>query len=68
VISSKHLKEEIAGIEATFFSTTSTFEKATLKCMIIIIKLLANIRTNQALDLQEKKIEPITARTIRAED
>jgi len=62
MISNRHLFEELEALEAERVGR-SAYERAMLKSQILIIKLLANMRTNQALALQGSGIDLIPRRT-----
>ena len=61
MISNKDLRKELAYLESAR-TGRSEYEKAMLKSQELIIKLLANMRTNQALALQGSGIDLIPRR------
>lgn len=62
MISNTHLREELKYLETERENLANRFEKAMLKAQILQIKLLANMRTNQALALQGSGIDLIPRR------
>ena len=64
MISSQHLKEELIALDNVHKSSfdDGVTLKGILKSNILMIKLLANIRTNQALGLQSSGVDLVPRR------
>ena len=62
MISNKHLHQELEWLEGVCKKCTDDTTKALLKSNVLIIKLLHNMRTNQALSLRGSGIELIPSK------
>lgn len=62
MISNRDLYTELQALEAVRKQLPSKYEDAMLKAQILQIKLLANMRTNQALALKGSGIDLIPRR------
>jgi hypothetical protein len=68
VISNKHLHEELQWLDSVCNKCQDDTTKALLKSNILVIKLLHNMRTNQALALTGSGIDLIPSKRATDED
>jgi len=62
MLSNQHLFEELKWLDSVCNKCTDETTKALLKSNILMIKLLHNMRTNQALSLRGSGIELIPSK------
>lgn len=67
MLSNEDLYDELEGIEATREGLKDPYQKAMLKCSVLSVKLLHNIRSNMVTIMKHLNIELIKPKVQRVE-